>query len=503
MEWMNPPAQYDTRGGHSRLAALCFFCVLFLLQVLPYLSYRWVADESWYSIPALNLLQEGRLRNPVFAPTDTESKVDTHPPGTALSIALAFKIFGVGVAQARTPSLLAALGTVVAAFFLGSLLAGRLAGTLAGLLTAADNFLFLSARTARPEAYDAFFVAAAVLLFFYSRRANSFWLALLSALCLGVGINYHVTVFGVAASFFVLLVVEFRSAVWRQRRAWALVLGLAISIAPFVLWIRSSSVNYQAFRQMYVARGESASLQEKLEGESVRYSDLLGFTSQRFGLPTRLPLRLHIVGAILCAFAVLFFRARNLFYQLLALVLPTLIWWVYLVNKSSRYFAILAAILAVVLGAAAEIAFRQWRRRQIVSIVLVTLVLSQIAGNVVFLYKARTADYVAVSAALQKLIPPGSSAYGTITFWMALYNRSYFAWERTPLEYATKTAHPSYVIMNDRVMMHGSGFGEDDYKDLREDLTRFVHENGVLIGKISSQYYGDLEIYDLRRRYGP
>jgi hypothetical protein len=86
---------------------------------------------------------------------------------------------------------------------------------------------------------------------------------------------------------------------------------------------------------------------------------------------------------------------------------------------------------------------------------------------------------------------------------MALYNRSYFAWERTPLEYATKTAHPSYVIMNDRVMMHGSGFGEDDYKDLREDLTRFVHENGVLIGKISSQYYGDLEIYDLRRRYGP
>ena len=37
---------------------------LFLLQELPLFKARWVEDESWYTIPAYTLLQEGHLRNP-------------------------------------------------------------------------------------------------------------------------------------------------------------------------------------------------------------------------------------------------------------------------------------------------------------------------------------------------------------------------------------------------------------------------------------------------------
>ena len=82
--------------------------LLFLLQELPLFKARWVEDESWYSVTGYTFLKEGRLRNPTFAGT-SDSRVDMKPPAMPLTLASAFRVFGVGVVPARLLSLIAAL----------------------------------------------------------------------------------------------------------------------------------------------------------------------------------------------------------------------------------------------------------------------------------------------------------------------------------------------------------------------------------------------------------
>src|SRR5207248_1686488 len=96
---------------------------------------------------------------------------------------------------------------------------------------------------------------------------------------------------------------------------------------------------------------------------------------------------------------------------------------------------------------------------------------------------------------LRRIIPETASVYGVITFWMALHDRKYYAFDRTPWDFASSKLQPEYLILYDRVMLHGSGQGVDDFATLRGQLTAFVKEHGTLAGRVSNEFYGDLEIY--------
>ena len=122
--------------------AIPIVMLLFLAQVLPLFTYRWVEDESWYSSTAYTLFHEGKIRNGVFPELDIESKADTRPIAMPATLALAFATFGVGPGQARLPELLAMLATIPVVFWLGMLLGSPQAGVLAALLTSVDNMVF-------------------------------------------------------------------------------------------------------------------------------------------------------------------------------------------------------------------------------------------------------------------------------------------------------------------------------------------------------------------------
>ncbi len=467
--------------------------LLLLIQEIPYFQNRWVEDESWYSIPAHTLLQEGRLRNPTFADTDAESRVDTRPPAMPLTLSLMFAALGTGVAPARLPSLLAGLGLVIVVYQLALELVGAWAAVLASILVATDNFLFLAARTARPEALVTFFCTLGFLLYLKSSRRSAAWLAFLSAGAIGVAMNYHVTAIPAALSLGVFLVCEFRSA-QRRRMAWMAGLGLLLLILPFAAWVRSTPSHYAAFKTMY-GQGETESTAEKLQAERTRYSDFLGLSSQRFHLPFRFPSRLPVVLAIAFSAAVLCRYNRKLLWPILVVLLGNLLGWVYLVNKTSRYFAIVAPALAILVAAAAATAWSRKRWGRPAACLLVFSMFSQLAGNLLLLYRARHANYQSVGAELRAIIPPNESVYGAITFWMALHDRKYCSFDRTPLAYAITERRPSFLIANDRVMTGGSGYGQDNFAGLRAAVTAFVQTHATLVGQVPDPFYGDLMIY--------
>jgi hypothetical protein len=124
------------------------------------------------------------------------------------------------------------------------------------------------------------------------------------------------------------------------------------------------------------------------------------------------------------------------------------------------------------------------------------LLLSQVAGNYLLLYTYRDADYAAVTRELRAMIPRGSVTYGAITFWMSLYDHPYYSWNRTPLEYALNRG-ATYLILNDRVLVHGSGLGLDDWVQVREKANAYVKDHARLVGYAPNSFYGNLEVYQV------
>jgi 4-amino-4-deoxy-L-arabinose transferase-like glycosyltransferase len=474
-----------------------FACLIFAIQAVPLLGFRWVEDESWYSSTAYTLLREGNIRNAIFGPHDVESLADTRPLAMPVTLAGTMEILGVGPSRVRLPGLLASILSIPLVFWLGCTLGSWQAGLIAALLMSVDNMLFVASRTVRPEAFVTFFGALAVLLYFLSRQRESTGLAILCGLALGTCFNYHVNGVAIALSIGLLLIGEFRWSVWRQKRAWAIVLASAATLIPFILWLNGDPIRLQAFRELY-GRGRQFTGANMIYGfETRRYLDYLGVGSTRLSfIPFRIPLRAHIVLLFLASLALLAWKRRSVFWMFVALIVPSLLLWPNEVNPTVRFTVILAPYLVVAAGIAFTVLETPgWRRVFAAWCVLVFL--TQGAANLVLLWQSHKADYASVARQLRSLVPPDARVYGAITFFLALHDRTYYSWNRTSLDDGLNRGI-NYLILNDRVLVHGSGFGIDEWRYVREPAEAFVQAHADLVGHVPDPFYGDLQIYRVK-----
>jgi hypothetical protein len=176
------------------------------------------------------------------------------------------------------------------------------------------------------------------------------------------------------------------------------------------------------------------------------------------------------------------------------MMLPSLVLWTTELNPTSRFFVIVAPYLAILLIAGAmEFATTPERLRLSMAALLV-IALTQAAGNAYILLRSRSADYPAVTNGLRRLIPAGAQPYGALTFWLSFYDRPYYSYSRTPLDYALGHG-ATYLIMNDRVLLHGTGYYGVNYDSVRSEMDIFARDHCQLMGRVPSGFYGDLEVY--------
>jgi 4-amino-4-deoxy-L-arabinose transferase-like glycosyltransferase len=409
-----------------------------------------------------------------------------------------FKILGTNLYSARLPFLLSGLACILLTYLLGCELGRPWVGLLGAVVLATDNLMFLAARTARPESMAAAFALLGILLFWRSRKKNSAGLAFLSGLMVGLGVLVHLNAFAAALSAGVFALVEFRWSVVRRARPWAFVAGLLVPLSLFLAWAMSDAVHRTVFTNMYMA-GEGFALRDIPHLEWVRYRDFLGMGSLRVNLPVHVPTRLHVVLALLLSVYVLYRYDRDLLKTILCLILPAMAWWAYERNMTSRYIATGSPYLAL-LVAGAVVSLWQFKPawRKAVGVCASLLLLSQVAGNYLLLYIYRQADYVAVTRQLREIIPPDAHVYGALTFWMSFNDMPYYAWNRTSVKYAVEHG-VDYLILNDRVLLHGSGQGTDDWVERRTEAEVFVKDHATLIAHAPNSFYGDLEIYRVNR----
>ncbi len=486
--------EHEVGSWTARRAAtgvLTVACLVLLAEATTLMRTRWVEDESWLANGAWTLLQEGTLRMPIF-PAASNVVVDVYPPLQRLAMVPSFAAFGLGEVQARSVSALAAIATVIVVFVLAFQLAGPTGAAVAALLLATDNFLVVSARTARPEAQVTLLCWLAVLMSCAVEQNRSSKWALGSGVVAGLSILTHPLgiAFVVAIGLFHLL--HLRAS--RGGSFCLFTLGVVVALTPYLVWCFWDAAHIASFRTAWIDKAQEPFM-ARIIGEPDRWADFAGFGSQRVAVPLHIPFRIHIVAALIAAFLTLASLRPKLASWLFILLLINAGWWLLMVGKGPRYMTAVSPLFAILFGVV--VSSSSGRTRRVWSAIVGVVLLTQVAGNAYWIYRYRDADYPSVASQLQAAIPPAASVYGITTFWLALHDRTYYAYDRTPFEFARDRLKPEFVILNDRVMVHGSGHGADEFHDLRSKLTGLAHQRGTLVAVVSNAFYGDLEIYRL------
>lgn len=488
------PSRSLTRAVTCGWLGLAIF--VFFLQALPYLSHRWVTDESWYAAPAYSIAHGNGIKDPAIGPNDLENHFDARPPGTAIVIAAAFRLFGTGQIPARLGSIIAGLAIIFLVYRLARDVIGEQGALVATFLIATDNLVVLTSRSARPEAFTTMAILASLLAMKqYANEGRIVW-PFLSGLLIAMGTMFHITLLGYIVSFGILaLVLDSRRGGFPLRGAITYSSGYVLGLLPFAAWILASPMGRDAFRGEYLSRAGGTPLWSKFLQEGHRYSDLLGLNMLHGHGLESIPVRLPIPLFILVATFLLWKLRRQWFYLELLLLTPTVLWLIYTVNKSSRYLAIVAPIFALAIGAAVAATGANRKQHRVVLAFSCLVVVAQMSANFLLLRGAKNADYNKVAAELLSVIPPGQSAYGTMTFWLALHDHPFISYERTDPWMAANQFHTRYFITGDRVMTSGLPGDEVFYKDLNHHMAEVTTQSKV-VGHFPDPYYGDLKVYE-------
>jgi len=476
---------------------LAFAILLYLLQTVPYLSYRWVTDESWFSGTAYSIAHGNGIANPAFGANYIVSRCDTHPPGTAIVIAAAFRLFGTSPITARLGSILAGMLVIILTYFLARDVIGENEALIVAFLVATDNLIVLTSRSARPEALTTMAVFASLLAMKQYARNSAIGWAFLSGLLIALGTMFHITVLGYIVSLGILMLfIDRRRSGCPLRGAIGYTFGYGLGVLPFVIWILTTPLGRVGFKEEYLGRVGGIPLWSKLLQEGHRYSDLLGINMLHGHGLESIPVRLPIPLFFLAATFLLWKRRRQWFYLELVFIIPTALWLVYTPDKMSRYLALVAPVFALVIASAVAAAKENRRLHRIFLSLSCLVIVAQLAANIFLLHAARKADYNKVTSELLSVIPPGQSAYGTATFWLALHDHPFISYERTSPSMAASQFHVRYFITGDRVMTMGLPGDAVFYESLRRDVAETTAQS-KLVGRVSDPYYGDLKVYDL------
>jgi hypothetical protein len=311
-----------------------------------------------------------------------------------------------------------------------------------------------------------------------------------------MGTMFHVTLLGYIISLGILVIVlDCRRGGFPFRGAIGYTVGYALGLLPFGIWLLTSPLGGAGFREEYLDKAEGLPLWLKFLQEGHRYSDLLGFNMLHGhgleSIPVRLPIPLFFVAASFFLWKL----RRRWFYLELLLLIPSALWFIYTANKSSRYLVILAPIFALAIGAAVTATRADRKLHNVLFVLSCMVVIAQVSANFLLLHAARTADYNKVAAELRSVIPPGQTAYGTVTFWLALHDHAYISYERTDPWMAANQFHARYFIAGDRMMTNGDSNDEAFHKRLNQAMAEVISQSRM-VGHFPNPYYGDLKVYE-------
>ena len=484
---------------------LVFFAILNMSYLSKVLRVR--VDEPWESITAYTLLTEGRLANPILEGRDGYEKHFLQPR-IVQNILLVpfFKTLGFGLWQGRLLSVFFGLLTVIFTFLLTKkLFKAESIALLATLLVSVDSFVFVSARTIRPEIMVAALTVLAIYLFLVAVRKESDLLFSLLGIVIGIGLYTHPNMLLGTFSVLALFIYEYKTGILKQRGFWYFVLFSVLSFLPYAVYVvlEDWQNNFSDFWAQVGGRTEMLSkrcwLIESFKGEFARFA-------KYFFLPHRF---LILVIVLLGFIAALIRQTKANVILVIIIVVHLASFWLLIENKTARYLTVLspffcilvAALVAEFLKAKGEkfslsLFFSKLRvfnkRTVFATLIFMAFFLNQLFGDLALILKDKDSDYYGFIQKIEEIIPNQARVWGSMTFWMGLYNHPY----RTQFTYLRdlETFKPEIMILDSYDLVR---LTPEKYGGLVPKLKKLVDERGTLIGKVNDRYYGNIKIYKL------
>jgi 4-amino-4-deoxy-L-arabinose transferase-like glycosyltransferase len=434
------------------VAALALLVAWYGWATLPHLGdfplVSW--DEGMIAAPAYKLAAQGVYGNDLYAGYyQSEDYNYEYLPAYPLLLALTFKLFGVGVIQARMTAVLFGLGALLLTYALGRQMYGAATGLLAAALLvgvrlriAPDTSGVVLLDITRVARYEpptiCLTLATCCCLLWAESRAEAGrlpWRYALVGLLAGLATLTH-------PNGALVLPVVVAALCWQhglsmlRRPPLYLILGAwAFTLLPWLAYIAQHPADYygQMLRQSATGRFELANPMfywSNLRGEPRRYADLLR-ADGALGLASRWGLWLICLG-ILAANLRLWRSVRQscrLADRLLLLALPLMAFLLGLLNsvKWYHYMAVLQpfAALQAAYGCMAIWRWAQAPRARLVRLLLALLLAGALAESGIAV--ARSLDragsispYARLMEPIARAVPAGSRILIYHSYWFGL-----------------------------------------------------------------------------------
>jgi 4-amino-4-deoxy-L-arabinose transferase-like glycosyltransferase len=474
-------------------------------------------DEPWQASTAYKLLSSGVFGSDLFAGFyNMNQRYYGFMPLHPVLLAAFFKVFGVGLDQARLETVTLTALTLVLTFGLGVRLFGAWVGAVAvGLLVLVRwtglTYVQLSgiplvdlARIARYDPLVPVLGLGALHVYLSARSRNSARLYLVSGLLAGLaGLAHVYGLFWVP----VLLVLT----LWNGPRLYAswLIVGAVLPWLPYAAYVLNDLPDWRGQTAIYASRFELLNPSWYLNNvaqEYHRYGPGLGPRGVGWLLRPGfwlllVALPLSLIGLARRCTAACETAARTVLVP--CLVFPVL-FAAFITLKLVNYTLIELPLLALAIAWGLCVGWSRVRLRPVLAVVgALVIVESGFAFGRLEQAATTTTPYATFIAAIRQSLPPGSRVLGLHSYWLGLQDFDYrsflvplnWADEGLPLDEGLTRVDPDVVLLDARMRA---------YFDSSPDGTRFKgwldQHSAELIGRIDDPTYGLMEIYFLRSR---
>jgi len=467
--------------------ALATTVVWYLVSTVPYIENYPMLDwpQMGIAAPAYKLASEGVYGNDLYTGFyHTELRNYEYMPAYPILVALSFKLFGLGVAQARFVSIVCGLATVLLTFELGR----RYWGASVGLVGAAalcclrlspspDSSgisLLDFSRVIRYDNLVPVLALAAVWAFLWALKtadAPEHWRrrtarVFLAGLLAGLATLSHLYGAFIIAVFAGSAMVSARLRTIRKNVLGPLVVGWFVGIAPWLAYVAQDYTDFQGQMSRHEGRFDLFNptfYLDNLMGEYHRYGVWIGGFPEGLLRP-RLGIWFMVTAVALSSILLLRrIRKSNQLPDvvlLLALPIQMLLLGLLLNLKRHVYVIVLLPFVALHVAVAIVSVWRWARDRGLVwRVGLVTVsILAVIEGATgvrnMLRVASQTTPYQEVSDALVSAIPPGSKLLISQPYWLGLAhyeNRSInlvtIQRRTVPMERVIGDFSPNYVVV--------------------------------------------------------
>ena len=517
------PAAGPRRAGWLALGIAVLITLLYLPSLTRYPAVH--VDEPWLGNQTWNYVTTGDTQSTIDMGPRGENKGIVARPVFTLIFSVPYRLFGLGLWQTRLPAVVFGIVLLWLTFAVGRLLYSAVAGLLAEALLGTSPFFLLSSHLGRPDiVLSAFVMLSLACLLLGVRSGRLIWHSLagfLIALAFEVHQNAVIFFFALAASY--LVVWGWR--VGRRKEIWAFAGGLVLGAALYgTLAVIVKAALGLLFPQLQVAGQNLATVQSVSSTHRPPIANpspvhlLQSFVAEvyfRFH-PLQNPAEVLAI-----ALSALFLLRRRTHSDRLLLVfagVAFLLFGLLLQNKVDHYTILLYPALMLMVASTWLAGWQKARTprvRVIWALLLAVLLVGGAVKNAYSLYTYRNYDYNTIIKPLRAQMPIGSRVMARPTLWLGLadYNfrstftlTDYHYLRGYTLEQGLAAFRPDYLIIEDglRRILVDSDFAPADAEGKstltlpRQDLERFLQQQGTLVLRFDNPWHGPVEVYRIR-----